>query len=187
MLKNSSYRYGTVTIVVHWIAALVVIGQFCFGLYMVSLDYYDPNYQALPHYHKSIGVLFALLLLFRILWNLGNLLPGPAAGVAQWEHRIARLMQVSMLTLLLAIVVLGYLISTADGKSIQVFDWFEVPAAITSIENQEDWAGYWHYWLAVSLMVLAGLHALAALKHHFINHDATLLRMLGKTRDPEKN
>ena len=45
----------------------------------------------------TIGMLFTLLLLFRILWNLGNLLPGPALGVARWEHRVARLVQIVVL------------------------------------------------------------------------------------------
>ena len=71
------------------------------------------------------------------------------------------------------------MISTADGRGIEVFNWFEVPALPALIEQQEDVAGLVHYWLATSLIVLAGVHALAALKHHFINKDKTLLRMLG--------
>ena len=179
-LKNSTRGYGLVTIVVHWLSALVVIGQFAFGLYMLSLDYYDPNYNILPHYHKSIGILFAAVLVFRILWDLFTPSPDAAPGVATWEHTVARVVQWLMLTLLLCVVVLGYLISTAKGDPIQVFNWFEVPATITSIERQEDWAGEWHYWFALSVIVLASLHALAALKHHFIDRDATLKRMLGR-------
>ena len=86
-----------------------------------------------------------------------------------------------MLGLLVIIVFLGYLISTASGDSIEVFNWFEIPATITSIENQEDIAGELHYWFALSIIIIASLHALAALKHHFIDKDKTLLRMLGKS------
>jgi cytochrome b561 len=180
MLKNSSSGFGKVTIVIHWISALVIAGQFSLGLYMLSLDYYDPYYLVLPYFHKSIGILFALLLVFRITWTLANPRPDAAPGVANWERRIAVLTQMTMLGLLMVVVTLGYLISTADGKSIHVFNWFEVPATVTSIENQEDWAGEWHYRFALSVIVLAAVHILAAFKHHFINRDTTLLRMLGK-------
>ena len=73
----------------------------------------------------------------------------------------------------------GYLISTADGRGVSVFGLFEVPASLTGIPDQEDVAGVLHEWLAWGLIILAGLHALAAIKHHFIDRDATLSRMLG--------
>ena len=76
----------------------------------------------------------------------------------------------------------GYLISTADGRGISVFGWFDVPASITSIPEQEDVAGAVHFYLAWGLVILAGLHGLAALKHHFIDRDTTLLRMLGRAQ-----
>jgi cytochrome b561 len=73
----------------------------------------------------------------------------------------------------------GYLISTADGRAIEVFGLFNVPALVTGIPNMEDSAGQAHLVLAISLISLATLHALAALKHHFFDRDQTLRRMLG--------
>jgi cytochrome b561 len=73
----------------------------------------------------------------------------------------------------------GYLISTADGRAVEVFGWFSIPATLSGLENQEDIAGEIHEWLAFTLIGLVMLHALAATKHHFINRDATLKRMLG--------
>ncbi|MNW16318.1 hypothetical protein D3C71_2151320 [compost metagenome] len=61
-----------------------------------------------------------------------------------------------------------------------MFGLFEVPATLTSIPDQEDVAGLIHEYLAWGLLVFAGIHALAALKHHFIDRDATLTRMLGR-------
>ena len=72
----------------------------------------------------------------------------------------------------------GYLISTADGRAIDVFNWFAVPALGELIENQEDIAGDVHFYLAWILIVTASLHAIAALKHHFFNKDDTLKQML---------
>ena len=72
----------------------------------------------------------------------------------------------------------GYLISTADGRGIEVFNWFEVPGLGSFIENQEDLAGQVHEYAAYILIGLSSLHALAALKHHFMNKDNTLKKML---------
>jgi cytochrome b561 len=81
--------------------------------------------------------------------------------------------------LLFAIMLSGYLISTADGRGLEVFEWFTLPATLSGLEQQEDIAGRVHLYLAWSVIVVAALHALAALKHHFIDRDVTLKRMLG--------
>jgi cytochrome b561 len=80
--------------------------------------------------------------------------------------------------LIIALFASGYLISTADGRSIDVFNWFSVPAMGEFFENQEDIAGDAHFYIAWSVIVLAIIHALAALKHHFISNDDTLKQML---------
>jgi cytochrome b561 len=81
---------------------------------------------------------------------------------------------------LFATMFAGYLISTADGVGISVFGLFEVPSLIDSIPDQADVAGAIHLYLAWTLVVFSVLHGLAALKHHFIDRDATLTRMLGR-------
>jgi cytochrome b561 len=76
-------------------------------------------------------------------------------------------------------MVSGYLISTADGRGVSVFGWFTVPATLHGIDGQEDVAGVVHLTLASTLVAVALLHAGAAFKHHFIDRDRTLKRMLG--------
>ena len=85
--------------------------------------------------------------------------------------------------LLFAIVISGYLISTADGRAIDVFGLFQVPAYPLGLEGQEDIAGAVHWYLALTLMGLTGLHAAGAVKHHFIDKDETLKRMLRPTKN----
>ena len=82
---------------------------------------------------------------------------------------------------LFAIGISGYLISTADGKPISVFGWFDVPATLADAGAQADFAGALHFWLAWSVVVLSVMHGFMALKHHFIDKDDTLKRMLGKS------
>ncbi|PIE43912.1 MAG: cytochrome B [Gammaproteobacteria bacterium] len=177
-LKNTRDCYGIVAILVHWLTALVVFGLFAMGLWMTDLSYYDPWYRTAPHYHKSVGILLALLFGFRIIWRLINIQPELPASVSIWEKHLATVVHVGIYGLFLLLATSGYLISTADGRSIEVFNWFEVPATITAIENQEDIAGDIHRYMAFALLGLTVLHALAALKHHFLDRDSTLKRMI---------
>jgi len=188
MWRNNQEAYGLIAVGLHWLIAAVVIGLFALGLWMVELGYYDPWYNRAPELHKGIGVLLALTLVVRLLWRQINPQPAPDPGHASWERRTARAVH-GLLYLLLALVMLsGYLISTADGRAIDVFGWFAVPATLSGLPNQEDWAGELHLILAITLIVLAAIHALAALKHHFLDRDGTLLRMLGRsTRNQSGN
>ena len=182
-MRNTEQTYGIVSILLHWLMALVIFGMFGVGLYMVDLDYYDPLYKTLPEIHKGTGILLVLVLLFRIYWRLSNPRPDPVEGGSALEEQVARWVHRLFYLLIAAIALSGYLISTADGKSIDVFGLFSVPATLTDLPEQEDRAGLVHEYLAYGLIGLAALHAAAALKHHFIDGDATLRRMLGMKKD----
>ena len=176
-LVNDTQGYGLVAILLHWFIALTVIGLFVLGLWMVELDYYHPWYRRAPELHKAIGILLFIVVLIRICWHWCNPRPqsiGSGIGVvmARRVHRI-------LLILPLLVMFSGYLISTADGSSVNVFSLFEVPAIISDIDGQEVIAGDVHLVLAITLILIAALHMLAAFRHHFIDRDATLRRMLG--------
>ena len=178
--RNTSVRYGLVSVVLHWLVALVVFGLFALGFWMVGLSYYDPWRQSAPDLHKSIGILLFAVMLLRVLWRLCS--PAPAALASHGRLiRLASKLGHGVLYLgLFGVMVSGYLISTADGRGIEVFGLFSVPATLTGIPQQEDIAGTIHEYLAWGLVIFAGLHGLAALKHHFIDRDSTLLRMFGR-------
>ncbi|KFZ29314.1 cytochrome B561 [Pseudidiomarina atlantica] len=180
MLRNNTTSYGWAAIVIHWLSAVTVIGLFALGYWMLTLSYYDPWYREGPWWHKSFGICLLALTLLRVLWRWFN--PKPKAQGAKFEQVAAGIGHGLLYTLLLVTMISGYLISTADGRGIEVFGWFEVPAFITSIPNQEDIAGDVHWYAALSLVILAGGHALAALKHHFWDKHDTLKRMLKPQR-----
>lgn len=163
--------------------AIVIFGMFGLGLYMVELAYYDRLYKTLPFIHKSIGITLALVFVFRVCWKLVNPIPEPISSLTRFERAASKVVHLAFYGLITLIVVSGYLISTADNSSINVFNLFEVPATITSIPEQEDTAGLAHKILTYSMIGLVVLHAAAALKHHFVNQDETLRRMLGIKKD----
>ncbi len=99
-----------------------------------------------------------------------------------YEVVAAKLAHALMYVLLFTIFITGYLISTSDGRGIEVFNWFTVPSAGELFPNQSDLAGEIHFYAAWTIILLAGLHALAALKHHFIDKDNTLRKMLGASK-----
>ncbi|WP_313646618.1 cytochrome b [Pseudomonas sp.] len=179
-LRNSPSRYGAVSIALHWAVALAVFGLFGLGLWMVGLDYYDPWRKAGPDLHKSIGLTLLAVMVLRVLWRFISPAPPAPASHGPFTRVAAKLGHLALYLGLFAVMIAGYLISTADGVGIPVFGLFEVPALISDLPDQADVAGVIHLWLAWGLVIFAVLHALAALKHHFIDRDATLKRMLGR-------
>ncbi len=178
--RNTHDHYGAVAIALHWLMAIAVVGLFALGLWMTGLTYYDAWYTTGPEIHKGVGVLLFLVLIARLAWRLASPPPKPLPTLSPLERRASGLVHGLLYVLLLATMLTGYLISTADGRPVDVFGIFAVPATLTGLPNQADIAGDVHLALAIATIALASLHALAALKHHWIDRDRTLLRMLGR-------
>lgn len=179
MLNNTEQRYGLVSMTIHWLTVLTVLSLFGVGLWMTGLDYYHAWYKKAPDLHKSVGLLLLALTLVRIIWIIINPKPRPVPNSKHWERSVAAAVHGLLYLLLFSVMLSGYLISTADGRGIAVFGWFEIPALPWRFAQQEDMAGEVHEILAFSLIGVMLLHAGAALKHHVIDRDDTLRRMLG--------
>jgi cytochrome b561 len=177
-LKNNAEGYGWLSITLHWVMALTVFGLFGLGYWMVDLDYYSEWYRRAPSLHKSVGITLLFLWCFRLVWRLMQTSPKTIETHKPWEIQVAKFTHLLLYVLMLAIMFSGYFISTADGRGIEVFALFTVPSLGELFTNQEDVAGNIHEWLAYGILGLAVLHALAALKHHFVDKDRTLVRIL---------
>lgn len=176
MWRNSTRGWGLVSILLHWLSAMAVFGLFALGWWMTGLGYYDSWYQLAPWWHKSLGMLLLAATVFRVVWRMVQ--STPAAQGGHGERLAAYLGHLLLYGLMLVVMVSGYLISTADGRGIGVFDWFEVPALIHDLPNQATIAGDIHWYSAWSLVILAVGHALASFKHHLIDRNDVLRRML---------
>jgi cytochrome b561 len=174
-LKNNEHSYGLVAILLHWLIAACLIALFASGLWMTTLDYYHPWYHKAPVLHISVGVVVTLLVLLRIFWSLFSHSPQQLAD--RLFTLLAQAMHVLLHLLPLLIAVSGYLMVTAEGQGVAVFTLFELPPLLEAAGERADSAGKFHLWLAWSLMILSLAHALAAVYHHFVLHDAVLVRM----------
>lgn len=184
-MNNTRTSYGYISIFFHWLSALSIFGLFGLGYYMVDLTYYHEWYKTAPELHKSIGIVFFVLMIFRLVWRVKQIQPNHLDSHSLLEQKAGKITHTLLYWLIFTIMVAGYLISTADGRGIEVFEFVTIPAIGSIIENQEDIAGVVHKWLAYGLIGLALLHALAALKHHFIDKDNTLNRIIGKRQKLE--
>jgi len=178
-LKNPVGRYDMLSITLHWSVAIFTIALFISGLWMVELGYYDDWYYQAPWWHKGIGIVTAFLVIFRWLWTLVRQTPEDIISIPLWQRLIAKLVHSLMNIAILVLLISGYLLVTAKGDGLSVFDGFTIPALFTNKPNWVDPAGFIHLWTGYFIICLASLHALAAIKHHFIDKDVTLKRMLG--------
>ena len=182
-MKKSQENYGLVSIIVHWIVALVVFGLFALGFWMVDLTYYDSWYKTAPSLHKSIGLSLFALMIFRVFWRVTHAKVSPLNNHKHWERKASHATHILLYVLLFVIMCSGYLISTADGRGIAFFDLFDVPGFGSLVEDQEDKAGLIHQYVGYFMMCVVLIHIVAALKHHIIDKDKTLLRMLGNNKN----
>ncbi len=171
-------KYPLLGRLLHWVTALLIIALFVSGWYMVELDYYSSWYQTLPELHFTGGVvlllLWSLVLLRLIIYkkhDFGSSHNKFERMTAQWVKRLFYILVVVM-------VVTGYLIATGQGEPLVLFELVKLPAISHFTADQIDTMGLIHEYTSYTLMVMALLHALGALKHHFIDKDDTLKRMI---------
>ena len=184
---ETNKNYGITVILLHWIMAVLVIGLFFLGKYMVDLDYYDAWYNSAPWWHKSVGIVVFLLLLIRLSWRLIDKLPPPLASYKRWEIKAAKITHLLFYLFLLITCFSGYFISTAKGSGIEVFGGFEIPAIFSLNETNAEISGEVHEVATHVLVILFLLHVSATLKHHFIDRDETLVRIINPKKSiPQK-
>ncbi len=175
LIRDTSEGYGVVSRLFHWLMAIAIFAMFILGLWMVRLDYYSPYYNSAPDIHRSVGMVLLFALILRWLWRASN--PKPSdAELSPLEQKASYAVHWGFYALLLALMVSGYLISTSGGDPISVFGWFDVPSLIHA-RGLETPAGTVHRILAYAVIALAAVHALAALKHHFIDKSSIMSRM----------
>jgi cytochrome b561 len=175
LIKNTENRFGLIAILLHWIMAILIIGLLALGLYMVSLPISLEKLK-LYGWHKEYGFLALGLVLFRLIWRLINITPH--LSLPWFEKIAARLVHWAFYGFMLAMPISGWLITSAAGLPASFFGLFTLPNLIAPNEELRLFFEFAHKWLGYGLIATICLHASAALKHHFINKDDILRRMI---------
>lgn len=174
---NSTTRYTTTAIALHWLVALLIFAAFPLGVYVADLAF-SPLKLKLLSYHKWLGVTIFLLTVARLAWRATHTPPPLPATIPLWQQRAAHVLHYLLYVLLLAIPLSGWLMSSAKGFPVVYLGLVQLPDLVGKNAELGDLLKTVHAALNYGLLALLGLHVAAALKHHFIDRDATLRRML---------
>lgn len=178
-MREQYDRYSAVSILLHWLIAALVVSNLFVAEAM-------EDSRALFTVHKSIGITVLLLTLVRIGWRIAHPWPPFPEHMASWERFLARANHVAFYLLLLAVPLLGWATVSAGGRPFGalfgVIPWFNLPIA----ESRElrGTLGDFHEFGVLCVLILVGLHVAGAIKHHFLDRDVVLARMLPLVRRP---
>lgn len=173
-------RLSLATIVLHWLTAATIVAMLAFG-FVIGATPRGPDKVALIQLHKSFGMIALPLVMVRLVWRLREGWPQPVSPLAAWERIAARVAHWVLLLAPIVMIASGMVRSLAYARSIDVFGIPVVPKLLAEKnERINEAAGSVHDMAALVLVIVIALHFGAALRHHVLKRDATLLRMLGK-------
>ncbi len=175
-MKNNA-RYGAVAQSFHWIMAVLVLVAFIYGPGGSEQRVYSAAKDFDRQLHETLGITVFVLVILRVLWRMIDTRPDPPA-IARWMDVTSKGVQGLLYLLMFALPITAITGAWLEGHpltllgGVQVAPWLaknhDVGATIAKI----------HTWLGDAIMWLAGLHALAALFHHFVLRDPVLVSML---------
>lgn len=175
LFKNTIDRYGLVSILFHWIMAILIIGMLALGLYMTDLPI---SLQKLKLYgiHKEFGILILMLVALRIIWRAYNVSPRLPSYMVGWQKIIAKLVHYAFYFFMVVLPITGWIISSSADVTVSFFGWFLLPNLVAPDKNRQLLFSTIHTWLAYSLITIIALH-IAAVFEHFI-HKNNLLKKI---------
>jgi cytochrome b561 len=177
-LANTRTQYGAIPQLVHWLTALCVIAGWCLGQFGDDLPRGAIRDGGLVM-HMTLGQCVVALLVIRLIWRQVN--PPPpleATPLGRLIGAAAKLSHFALYALLLVVPFLGIVVQLKRGHDLPVFGLWDFASPWPADRAVARNVLTAHSFLADALLILAGLHACAALVHHWLWRDATLRRML---------
>lgn len=173
-------RYTNTAILFHWLIALMIIGSFTLGVVMTDIAGITPTKLKYYSWHKWAGVTILALVALRLLWRLSHKPPPYPAGMPAWQMTSASALHGVLYFLMFAVPVSGYFYTLASGYPVVYFGLFELPVLIDKNDALKPVLKAVHYWLNMAMAASVAIHIAAALKHHFIDRDGLIKRMMPK-------
>ena len=171
-----SETYNRGAIVLHWLTAALIVANLLLGLSMVGLPI-SPRKLSWYLVHKSIGITVFLLTSLRLAWRAIRPHPGPVP-MPQWQRRSAAASHVLLYLLLFVIPVSGWLYSSATGVQVVYLGVVPLPNLVGKDRALGDVLRIVHVSLNALLFATVCVHVAAAVRHHFVDRDVVLARML---------
>lgn len=184
-ITNSTTRYGWAAIFLHWLIALIFIGQFALGFVMVRLTSQRSAFE-LIQLHKSFGFLLLGLIILRIAWRLGNAVPTLPRSIGPFERRAAPLAHLALYAFQIALPLSGWALVSVSMLEIpsMPFNLFVMPnLPLGESDAAESFWAAAHWYLAYAGIGLVAFHLAAALRHHFWLRDSVLRRIITPSSD----
>ncbi|WP_301785538.1 cytochrome b [Caballeronia sp. SEWSISQ10-4 2] len=176
--RRSSQRYSTTAMSLHWLIALLIMAGFYLGWIMTDIPGFTPTKLKYFSWHKWIGVTVFALAAIRLAWRLTHRAPEMPSGMAPLQKLAAQAAHVILYVLMFVIPASGYLYSSAAGIQVVYLGIVPLPTLIGPDAALKVVLKTVHIWLNYTLLALVAVHTLAALKHHFIDRDGVLTRMI---------
>ncbi|WP_295442132.1 cytochrome b [uncultured Thiodictyon sp.] len=172
-----SDRYTATAKTLHWLIAIMILTMLGLGFYMHDLPL-SPEKLKLYSWHKWAGVTIFLLVIMRLAWRLTHQPPPMPSSIPRLQQWLAHSVHVLLYLLMFAIPLSGWLMSSAKGFQVVWFGVLPLPNLIDKNKALGDLLLTVHLSLNLLLITLLLGHVGAALKHHFIDKDTVLKRML---------
>lgn len=181
--RNTLQSYGGLSRFFHWVTALLILTAIPLGLIATDMDFATADQLALKttlfSLHKTIGVLAFFVALARIIWAVVQIHPVPLHPTRKMETFAAGLVHWMLYISLVVVPLSGWIHHAAVTGFAPI--WWPFGQGLPFVPQSETLAALATgvHWLFGKLMIAAiALHVLGALKHHFMDRDATLSRML---------
>ena len=178
--QDERVSYGSVAITLHWLTAALIFGNLLLGLSMVDLPF-SPRKLQWYIWHKWVGITVFLLTSVRLGWRAVHPAP-PLVAMPAWQRTAASVSHKLLYALLLLIPVSGWLYSSATGVQVVYLGVVPLPNLLPKDKALADILRTVHVALNFTLFSLVCVHAGAALKHHFVDRDTVLTRMLPRSQ-----
>ena len=176
-LRNTNSAWGVVSQTLHWLIVALIVLQYLLAETAAGLPLGMAKLATLAR-HKSVGMTILGLAVLRLLWRLGNRTPAPPQAMRPWERLLARSSHAGLYLCIFALPLTGWLMSSAKNYPVSWFGWLQFPDLVAPDPGLFDTMRATHGIIFNCLSGLAILHVLAAAKHHVLNRDDVLTRML---------